>query len=66
MIVTEKVSYSFINPSDRESYFKHPTFTYRGNHENFIVGLLGETTLTINSKDRDRGMLGLGSPGKFK
>jgi hypothetical protein len=52
LIVKDEVSYSFIKSSDKKSYFKHPTFTYRGNHENFVVGLFGEATLTVNSNDR--------------
>lgn len=52
MVVQKDAPFSFINQEDRSSYFRHPTFTYRGNHENFIVGLLGEMTLTLNSKER--------------
>lgn len=52
LIVKDVEEHSFIKSSDRKSYFKHPTFTYRGNHENFVVGLFGEATLQVNGKDR--------------
>jgi len=68
MIVAEKVDFSFLNADDRSSYFKHPTFSYRGNHENFIVGLLGEAKVTIKGKEREssimnnmKNMVGMGA-----
>lgn len=50
LIVKDVVTYGFLKASNRKSYFMHPTFTYRGNHENFIVGLFGETTIRVNDK----------------
>jgi len=45
LIVTDVVTDSFIKSTDRDSYFKHSTYTYRGLHENFVVGLFGYVTL---------------------
>lgn len=49
MIVNEEVQYNFIESDDKLSYFKHPTFTYRGNHENFLIGLFGDADIDVKT-----------------
>lgn len=33
----------------RKGYYHHATYSYRGLHENFIIGLLGEARLTVKA-----------------